>query len=182
VAGGGGGGVLDRHYGMRAKEITDGLITSCAQLADRMSGIVRSDEVFEKAFQSHSVSRNVLARYYLRALELYQTNDHSPALGGVDNPTEFNLEHIIPQNPSDKWNISEADARNYYKRIGNMVLLAPTQNVAIGNRKFSERKPVYQTSPLLLTQEIGEYDEWGPIHIEDRQLELAKYAVKTWRL
>ncbi len=65
VAGGGGGGVLDRHYGLRAKEVTDGTLRTAGEIADRMAGIIRTDEVFQAAFRNHSVSKTKLARYYL---------------------------------------------------------------------------------------------------------------------
>jgi hypothetical protein len=37
-----GGGVLDRHYGLRAKEITEGEVKTASELSERMKGIVRT--------------------------------------------------------------------------------------------------------------------------------------------
>jgi hypothetical protein len=38
-----------------------------------------------------------LARYYLRALELYEQKDPVPELGGIlEDPFVFNLEHVMP--------------------------------------------------------------------------------------
>jgi hypothetical protein len=182
VAGGGGGGVLDRHYGLRAKEVTDGVIRDSRQLSRAMAGVVRSDDVFQAAFQTHSVSKSTLARYYLRAVELTRSEAVAPSLGGVDDPAEYNLEHVMPQRPSPEWNIDEAIVRNYYKRLGNMALLPPGENVAIGNRSFEERKPVYGRSGLVLTQQLAEYEQWGPAEIDRRQRLLAEYAIRTWRL
>jgi Protein of unknown function DUF262 len=42
IAGGGSGGVLDRHYGLRAKEITEGAVSTAAEISDRMKGVVRT--------------------------------------------------------------------------------------------------------------------------------------------
>ena len=182
VAGGGGGGVLDRHYGLMAKEVSDGALRTAGEIANRMAGIVRSNEVFQAAFRNHSVSKKKLARYYLRTLELQLTGDDTPSLGGVDDTTEFNLEHIIPQRPSDDWDIDSVAAQNYHKRIGNMVLLSPSENVNLGNRPFAERIDGYRSSPLLLTQDVATATEWGPVEVEERQEKLAELAVEAWRL
>ena len=57
--------------------------------------------------------------------------------------TVINLEHILPENPSDEWKHLDAEtARTNYKRLGNMVLLQATKNNAIGNKGFDEKKPI----------------------------------------
>jgi hypothetical protein len=115
-------------------------------------------------------------------LELQHTEDDTPSLGGVDDTTKFNLEHIIPQRPSDDWEINPVDAQTYHKRIGNMVLLSPSENVNLGNQPFAERIDGYRDSPLLLTQEVATVEEWGPVEVEERQEWLAQIAVNVWRL
>ena len=182
IAGGGGGGVLDRHYGLQAKEVTDGLLSTANEIFDKMSHIVRSDEVFEAAFQSQSVAKAKLARYYLRALELQYTGVDNASVGGVDDTEEATLEHIIPKTPSVDWQIDPIDAKNYYKRIGNLALLAPEENVNAGNHPFAGRVPIYLRSPALLTRKVAEAGSWGPAEVEDRQKDLARLAVKTWPL
>ena len=63
----------------------------------KMTGIIRSDADFKLAFRNHRVSKNNLARYYLRALELYEQKDPVPELGGIlEDPFVFNLEHVMP--------------------------------------------------------------------------------------
>ena len=180
VAGGGGGGVLDKHYGLRAKEVSDGTIQSAKQLAERMKGVIRTDAEFSVAFQSHRVSRIVLARYYLRALEIRERNEPIPELVGVDDPNIVNLEHVMPQTLSDDWHVTPETAQAYYKRIGNMVLLSPNVNVKLGNKGFEEKKHAYLESPYLLTQYVGDCDEWVPAAIEDRQEHLSELALQIW--
>src|SRR5262249_47280578 len=48
IARGGGGGVLDRHYGLRAKEITEGSVKTTTELAARMKGVVRTNAEFRE--------------------------------------------------------------------------------------------------------------------------------------
>jgi uncharacterized protein DUF1524 len=120
IGGGGGGGVLDRHYGIRAQEITEGQIKTAAVLAEKMAGILPLDPLFQERFRTAMVSKSNLARYYLRALELYAQGDDAPMLGA--DTLLFNLEHIMPLTLSDDWSVSPLVAQTYYKRLGNMVL------------------------------------------------------------
>jgi hypothetical protein len=62
----------------------------------------------------------------------------------------------------------------------NMVLLNPNVNVKVGNKPFGERKFLYADSPLLLTQEVADYEKWGPNQIDQRQDKLAELAPKIW--
>ena len=112
VAGGGGGGVLDRHYGLRAKEITDGIVTKTSELKERMKAVIRSDDDFRAAFSTHRVSKNNLARYYLRALELQKRGLNENALlgGDIEDTIRFNLEHVMPTNPSKDWKNSSRNS------------------------------------------------------------------------
>jgi hypothetical protein len=55
-------------------------------------------------------------------------------------------------------------------------------NRDVGNKTFPEKKVVYKDSGYYTTQRIAEFDGWGLKQIRERQSELAKIAVKTWRL
>lgn len=183
VAGSGGGGPLDRAYGQLAKEIMDGTIKSASQLRSNVrAGVLRTDAEFIQAFSKARVTKTVLARYYLRALELAQQGTDSNAeLGGtLDDSFTMNVEHVLPQRESDGWDIDEQTAQQFRKRLGNMILLNPSTNVKLGNKPFSEKREAYAKSPYLLTQKVGEYTQWGPDEIDDWQDSLAQIAVKVW--
>jgi len=182
VAGSGGGGPLDRAYGQLAKEVWDGSVKTAAQIRERVrAGILRTDAEFVQAFSKARVTKTNLARYYLRSLELYKQDDRTPELGGViDDSYTLNVEHVMPQRESPDWNIPEQTAQQFRKRLGNMVLLSPTENVKLGTKPFKEKRKVYAQSPLLLTQSVGGYRDWGPTHIDEWQEQLAELAVKIW--
>jgi hypothetical protein len=182
VAGSGGGGPLDRAYGQLSKDIMIGTIRNISDIKSRVSaGILRTDAEFQQAFSKARVSKTVLARYYLRALELYTKGDPNPQLGGiVDDSINFNVEHILPQSESTDWSIPEQTALQFRKRLGNLVLLNPDSNVKLGGKKFSEKKKVFATSPLLLTQAVSAFSQWGPAEIDERQEKLANLAIKVW--
>ncbi len=177
---GGRGGLLDRHYSLRAHEVGTSKITTARQLAAAMVDVVPPDAVFESAFASARVSKAHLARYYLRALEQQVRGTSEPELVPNDNEEEINLEHILPENPSSVWNINPDMAEAYYRRIGNMALLKARSNSTIGNSGFPDKIPVLQASDYILTREIAQYSKWDDSTISERQQRLAELAVKTW--
>jgi hypothetical protein len=181
IAGGGGGGVLDRHYGLRAKEITEGDVKTASELSERMKGIVRTDAEFREGLRRARVSKTHLARYYLRCIELNRAGEPHPELGGIlEDTTIYNLEHVIPLKPGDSWQLSDEIIQGYSRRLGNMTLLDPTMNNDIGNKAFAEKAAIYKSSPILVTQEIAEFSKWGPDEIDERQAALADDALKIW--
>ena len=182
VAGSGGGGPLDRAYGQLAKEVIDGTVRTTKQLGERVrAGVLRTDAEFLQAFSKARVTKANLARYYLRSLELYRENDAHADLGGtIDESFAFNVEHIMPQRELADWPIPEQTAQQFRKRLGNMVLLNPSENVKVGTKSFAEKSAAYARSPMLLTQEVGKFPQWGPAQIDEWQQRLAELAVKIW--
>jgi uncharacterized protein with ParB-like and HNH nuclease domain len=182
ITGGGRGGALEESYAEQSKQIYDGKIKTTKQLANALVKVIPSDSQFEAEFALTQISKSKLARYLLRSLELKEKGNPEPEF--VPNEeTVINLEHILPENPSDKWNHLDADtARAYYKRLGNMVLLQATKNNAIGNKGFDVKKPILKASEYNLTSQVAKNAVWGATEINKRQKKLAELAVKTWSL
>ena len=182
ITGGGRGGALEESYAEQSKQIYDGKIKTTKQLANALVKVIPSDSQFEAEFALTQISKSKLARYLLRSLELKEIGNPEPEF--VPNEeTVINLEHILPENPSDKWNHLDSEtARAYYKRLGNMVLLQATKNNAIGNKGFNEKKPILKASEYNLTSQVAKNTVWGATEINKRQKKLAELAVKTWSL
>jgi len=181
VSGVAGGGVIERYYGLRAKEISDGEIKTAKDLALKMSPIVPNDEVFKSAFGFASVRRTKIARYYLRAIDLHQKGEKNPQFIPNEDTRAVNLEHILPENPGPGWKVAKDVATNYFRRLGNQCLLGSVKNSTVGNKSFSDKKSAYKDSPYLMTDILSNYgDTWGPDEITDRQNKLAEYAPKVW--
>jgi len=182
VAGGlGGGGTLCSHYAQRAKEVTDGTIKNTSQLQKTMKDIIPADARFEAEFAVATVSKPILARYYLMALERQARGESQPEFIPNPNEEQVNLEHILPQNPSTAWGHIDAEsAKAAHKRLGNMALLKARINVAAANKGFAEKRKIYLASEFLLTKEVAKAASWLPTDIESRQKELAKMAVAAW--
>lgn len=183
IVGGLGGGALETKYCECAMKVHSGDITKAAEIINFMLSSVPSDSEFSNAFQTATVSKNYLARYYLRAME--QTAQGGKELEFLPNPSQddITLEHILPENPSNAWGyIPEEDAKAHFKRLGNCALLKKSLNSDIGNKGFAAKKPFYEESQYKLTKSLNKYDSWGLSEIETRQKELAEIAVQTWPL
>jgi hypothetical protein len=182
IAGGGGGGFLDRHYGLRAMEVSRREVTTAKKLAERMSEVVPNDAVFRAAFAIASVRQGHLARYYLKAIDLYLKGEPKPQLLPSEDTTALNLEHVLPVTPSANWDISADVAAAYYRRLGNMALLGAADNVRLGNKPFTEKKKTYKGSPFILTDELSGFKKWGPEEISKHQQRMAEVAPKIWSI
>jgi len=179
---GGRGGLLDRNYAVAAQEAGSGKIKTAQELYDKMVGILPNDAAFAAAFANAKVSKNYLARYYLRALEMKVKDDSSPELIPNDDEEVVNLEHVLPENPSADWNVNQQTASALFRAIGNMVLLKADINAKIGNAPFDQKKQHYAKSGFALTAEVAKSQKWGMEQIIQRQKRLSMVAVETWPL
>jgi hypothetical protein len=181
ITGGVGGGTIETYYASRGKEVREGRITTAKELTKAMADVVPSDTQFEAAFAIARVSKHFLARYYLRALEMQVAGESEPELIPNTDQEVVNLEHILPQKPSSAWSHIEPElVDDYYKRVGNMVLLKRSINAKAGNDGFVDKLPYYQASLYKLSSEVSGHSEWSPDQIKERQERLAKLAVQTW--
>ena len=90
----------------------------------------------------------------------------------------FEIEHIFPQHPS-----AEAAAEfgtfediNIVDRLGNLVLVEKSINASLGNRRYSEKRPVYPLSQLLLTRALAERPTVGDTKIDAAVAEIDPFA------
>jgi hypothetical protein len=176
-----GSGPLESNYSSLAKDVREGRYTTARQLAKQMQSVVPDDHEFKQSFVAASVSKAQLARYYLRVLENQASGKEEPALVPNRDQQIVNLEHILPQNPSDNWQGFDAEtAKPYVKRIGNLALLEARINVAAGNDSFSAKRTLYASSAFELTRSLSQFTAWEPEKIHERQLDLAARAVIAW--
>lgn len=183
ISGGGRGGLLERHYALKAQAVSKGEIGTAKALSKSMVDVIPPDVLFQTAFTEARVSRSTLAKYYLRAMELFIKGADPEPHFVLNDDESINLEHILPENPGPGWgHVPQELAEAYYRRIGNMVLMQAKKNVKIGNGPFKEKKAVFKDSPYLLTKDVASEINWGPSHIVARQKRLAEIAVKTWPL
>ncbi|MDH4241832.1 MAG: DUF262 domain-containing HNH endonuclease family protein, partial [Phycisphaerae bacterium] len=181
IVGGLGGGALEQKYCDGAQKINNKEIVSSSQLSDFLKASAPSDAEFKAAFETATVSKSYLARYYLRALEMVERGDLEPEFVPNTSSDIVTLEHILPQNPSTAWeHVSDDDAKANYKRLGNMALLKKTLNSDIGNAGFEAKRPFYSASEYHLTSSLASEENWSVGGINLRQTYLAKLAIKAW--
>ncbi|MBU3031862.1 HNH endonuclease family protein [Paracoccus sp. XHP0099] len=113
----------------------------------------------------------------------------------------FEIEHIYPQNPTPDAleEFGEISDPTIVQRLGNLVLAEKSINASLGNRPYSEKRPVYQQSKLLLTRALSErpkvgantridravakiepYPNWNEGSINDRQKALGTLSRAIW--
>ena len=183
ISGGGGGGVMERNYSELARELRAGKLETVAAIAKLAKKFVPPDTAFREAFAVARVSNAGLARYYLRALEKAEGGEEQPEYIPNDDPSELNLEHILPEKPEGNWpQFSEDERREYTKRIGNMLLLPQKLNSKLKSQSFDQKVKYYKAAKLLLTKNISKQKEWTPSVIAKTQDYLATLAVRTWPL
>ena len=181
ICGSGGSGTLESLFATSAQRIASREISSAEQLLEFNRASVPSDRRFEETFAVATVSKNFLARFYLRAIEESTRDGHE--MRTSTHYDDVNLEHVLPQNPEGNWReIAEEDAANYYKRIGNLTIIDSGLNVAADNASFEEKKAVYSQSEIGITRALGEFSNWSTSEIEERQRSLSSTAVEVWRL
>ncbi len=116
-----------------------------------------NDEAFLAAFRSAALSDRSVARYVLREVELSRraTEELDVAL-----PPKVHVEHIYPQKPreGERWENHQA----MLNRIGNLTLLSRRLNAAIKNAPYNEKRPAYQESEIVITNQLPELEAWSP--------------------
>jgi len=143
------------------------------------------DSQFKASFKQLKVQDNLLAKYIISKVHLYQTNNQT-----IPNYSEVHLEHVIPQKPQ-KWDAegrfkpSEGTViKDWIYHIGNFILLDKKINLKIQNSIFSEKYTEYANSPFPDTEEL--YKEamagrhWEVSWLLERSNELADVAHEIW--
>jgi hypothetical protein len=166
-----------------AKAIFDGAATGPADVFARLRLIYPSDDQFERDFTTFVVDERgegrKIARYILVQLE-------RDAGGGARDwrSDPATLEHILPTHPSDDWGSEDEFNIGFAtERLGNLALLEAPKNRDAANKRYADKRKIYETSTYRTTQAIAEMapELWTTAHIEKRQADMARRAVHVWR-
>jgi hypothetical protein len=102
--------------------------------------VIPADEQFRQAFEIATVSKAVLARYYLRSLEMAAKNEITPWLVPNDDRQTIDLQNVLPERFYGKWEkFDEESARAYVKKIGNLALLLAKSNSDLRSADFKTK-------------------------------------------
>jgi len=163
-------GTVEEPLTNAAHLVFSGAITSVVLLKKKLADIIPVDVEFRRAFESMTVSKSALARYYLRSLEMAAKGEATPWFVPNDDKQVINLEHVLPEVPEGNWpQFDEEAVKLNVKRIGNLALLLAKSNSDLRSSTFTSKKAVYKTSPYELTRQIAKAKEWGPNQFAERQ-------------
>jgi hypothetical protein len=174
-------GSVEETLAAAANKIYLDKIITAADLRTEISGIIPSDTQFQEAFETATVSKASLARYYLRSLENVIQKQEDPHFIVQSDKEEITLEHVLPEKPENNWpQFTPEEHDSYYKRIGNMVLLRYKPNSDLKSKSFIDKIPVYKDCSYALTKQVTTLQDWTIEKIRERQVGLARWALKAW--
>lgn len=184
IIGGGTSGDLERVFGEIAFAIRSGTHQNAQSVADALRS-VNPDHKFCTDFELAAIpkSRAKLARYMLGKMNDYMGGQE---LIANTDPKVVNVEHILPQNPDATWRAaftSGIGIEEYIDRIGNLTLLTTKVNEKGANQSFQKKRELaFKPSKLALNDALKRAKRWDEKEIEKRQKEMAKLAVRVWKL
>ena len=120
--------------------------------------------------------RNNLAKLALVVLEESRTKE-------TIDFDDAQVEHIMPQRLNNDWRIELPNANRINEEMGGVIgnLTLTKYNQEMGNKVYSEKKEVYQTSNVSLTREIAaEYPTWNKESIVKRTEQLAQELISIF--
>jgi hypothetical protein len=115
----------------------------------------------------------------------------------------FQIEHIFPQGASEAAlaEFGAHDDPDIAQRLGNLTLVENSINASLGNKPYSQKRPIYPQSQLLFTRAIAErpkvglntkidravadlesFASWDEIAVERRQTGMALLARRVWNI
>jgi len=176
-------GSVEETMAKVAATIYKGEIKTTAKLKEALADITPSDGEFSTAFETATLSKGPLARYYLRSMERVVQQTHYPWFVPVEDKDLMTLEHVLPEHSDGNWpQFSEEEHAAYWRRIGNLCLLPKSLNCDLRSAKEKEKFAVYKDVPYELTRQISEVKHWTKETIAERQKGLSKLALKAWPL
>jgi len=188
--GGGRTGRLEQQCTSVAPKVFSGELKTPQAIWDQLRTIVPKDDEFKNDFKVYSEANASKARYILAQLELVKWQKENPGKGlekaPLSDPNLLNLEHILPENPSDEWSkVISSDNKiviECLNNIGNLCLSNAKANKKLGSSSFLKKaEEIYKKSDLITTCELAlKYNEWNRSSIESRSSELAELAIVAW--
>jgi hypothetical protein len=194
LIGGGRTGQLEIICASLAKAIYTGEITDqtgttrkvlkASDVYREAQSIYPSDQTFEAEFSVVGESNSQKAVYILRAVERELRRRDTAVKSSETDLAALSLEHVLPKNPGAEWAstiiVDKSLREDCTNRLGNLCLLAASDNRAVGRMSFNDKKAEYAKSIIKLTSEIAQYPTWDRTAIERRQAAMAKIAISVW--
>ncbi|MFC5788602.1 DUF262 domain-containing protein [Agromyces tardus] len=130
---------------------------------------------------------------------ILSTMDHALAPSTVLNygETDDSIEHILPQSrEAIEWISDLADIGEDFQEVQsrwlhtlpNLTIVTPSENSALGARRFASKAELYEESPYKITRDVatryqlqtGGNDHWGASAIQARARDLTALVTSIW--
>lgn len=159
-----------------------------------------NDDNIIKALEPEKHTLDEIARYifmrYENALrsKTARTKGYKFTLDEIKKPQDDKnppIEHIAPQTENGEKVASgyckydEEFMKSYLNCIGNLMLIADSHNVSVGNNPFADKLQSYEKSPMAQHREIKEFangEIWDKDSINNRHKKLEEFILETWSL
>lgn len=174
--------ILEQVYSKAANNIIKGVSKNASDVFKDVIQLYVNDEIFTNQFTLKTIktaSKNKLVRYIIYSIENFESGT-----GIIDFESDNGtIEHILPENPNDDWNISfvKDTQIEFIYRLGNYTILESKLNKDCENKSITDKIEIYKKSKYHLSSQF-EHIEWNPNKLKFRQSKLAKTAKQIWRL
>lgn len=174
----------ERSYNLAAAAVSQGIRNTPQEIWPLLSEVYPSDDQFKAMFSDKIIrttqTRNRrIVRYILCSIE------HHNSRAELDfDSNNFNIEHILPEKPTDGWEaFTEEELETQLYRLGNMILIATSDNNRASNLPYQSKREIYKESSFNITKKVAdENDVWNAERIENHQRWMAKQATAIWRV
>ena len=111
-------------------------------------------------------------------------SEFNTSLGGDPVEGAFEVEHVLPQNPSNAWNgiFTDSEKEELCNTIGNLTLVTSRMNQEVSNSAYVVKREVFQNeSRYKMTRDLAAtFEDWTPGCIQQRAIEIAEWAISRW--
>ena len=88
------------------------------------------------------------------------------------------LEHIEASNAEN----IDPELTPFVNSLGNLTVMSEAENVAVANKSFDGKRPVFAGSDLAVNRSIGDYEEWNLENFKARQEDLLKRCMAIFSI
>lgn len=174
--------VIERLFSDIAIKIREEDIKNSDEIIKYLHRYDIEDNVFKTIFSKKDIRKTKLSKYILEKIEHFiDTNKEKIS-------KKITVEHILPKTLNKEWkeylNKNKLEADELVDRIGNMTLLLGKVNRKAQNNFFTKKRDDFykEMTNLKINEPLKSIESWTKDDIEKRQIWLAEYATKIWRI
>lgn len=137
------------------------------KLREIVSPLISSNEVIKSVLGGNVIYKNK-QRIMLTVIE----NNSLKETQLISSSNLVNLEHIIPREYNESYNIDKNEYDNIVSSLGNLTLLNHSINKSIKNADWITKKESYKNSSVSLTKDLLKYDVFSKKEVINRGKEI----------